>query len=262
MKNSTDITVILDRSGSMSTIAHDMEGGFDSYIEAQRKQNTDEVTVSLFQFDTDYQPVYQGVPLANVPKLSLVPRGGTALYDAIGRTIVATGERFSNLPEHERPSKVIMLIITDGGENSSKEYLDPNRLKEMIKHQTDVYNWTFVFLGANQDAMFTAQTLGINVANSLTFAANTKGTTAVFDKLSAKTSMYRSFSGEEKGRGAMCMSYGDEDRQEQVDAGAFQGATQSVPSNTLTPEQIAITPEQIAKLKTLSRRSLTATHTI
>jgi uncharacterized protein YegL len=255
MKNAIDITVVLDRSGSMSNIVSDMEGGFDSFIAEQRKQNTDEASVSLYQFDDKYETVYEGVSLANVPKMRLVPRGGTALYDAIGRSIVATGERLGRLDESQRPNKVILLIITDGGENSSIEYKDPNKIKEMIKHQTEVYSWTIVFLGANQDALFTAQTLGINVNNSLTFASNSVGSKAVFDKLSMKTSSYRGMGASAApGSGTMFMSYGDEDRQEQMDAGAFQGTTQV----TVTNVAGQLTPEQVAKLKTISRGTLTA----
>jgi len=253
MKNATDITVILDRSGSMANIVADMEGGFDSFITEQKKQNVDDVTVSLFQFDDNYQPVYEGVALRNVPKMRLIPGGSTALYDAIGRTIVATGARFRNLPESERPNKVVVLIITDGGENASREYRDPSRIRDMIKHQTDVYNWTFVFLGANQDAVFTAQTIGISANNSLTYASNSRGTKSAFDMLNLKTSSYRSaVSGQ--GMGATCMSFSNEDRDEQVKA----GVNPSQVGISLTSTGTGLTDEQIAQMKALSQAKLNA----
>jgi hypothetical protein len=99
-----------------------------------------------------------------------VPRGYTALLDAIGRSVNETGESLASMPESERPGLVTVMIVTDGGENSSKEFTN-QKVREMIEHQTNVYSWKFSFLGANQDAFSTAGGLGINpsgVANYTT----------------------------------------------------------------------------------------------
>src|SRR5262245_2857992 len=101
-----EIVVLLDRSGSMQSIAKDMEGGFDHFIKEQKLVPGD-CKVSLYQFDTDYEAVYVGKPLAEVPRCELKARGSTALNDAFGRTINATGARLAAMPEHERPSKVV-----------------------------------------------------------------------------------------------------------------------------------------------------------
>ena len=113
-------------------------------------------------------------PLDAVPELTqdrFVPRGGTALYDAQGKTIVALGEELAAMPESERPSKVIIMTLTDGMENSSKEYTLA-MISTLIKEQREKYNWDFVFLGANQDAVKTAGTMNIPMGSAITYSAN------------------------------------------------------------------------------------------
>lgn len=171
--NYTDITVILDRSGSMSSVRKDMEGGLNQFFDDQKKV-PGRCVASLFQFDTEHDVVFSGMNISDVPKVELVPRGGTALLDAIGRTLAVLGERFKAMPEHERPGKVIVIIVTDGQENSSLEFrLDA--IKKAIETQRDTYKWEFVFLGANQDAIQEAAQLGVVGANAMTYAANSGG---------------------------------------------------------------------------------------
>lgn len=189
-KDKTDITVILDRSGSMSTIAKDMEGGLNTFFNAQ-KELTGECTASLVQFDDHYDIIFKNIPVKDVPVVQLVPRGWTALYDAIGKTISAKGVELAALPESERPEKVIVVIITDGQENSSKEY-NSKMVNDMITLQQDTYKWEFVFLGANQDAIKTATNLGINVNNAMTYAASSKGVGVSLSSLTRNVSAYAS----------------------------------------------------------------------
>lgn len=118
--NLTHLYFLLDRSGSMQSIKDDTEGGFDAFIAEQRSQPGD-CRVTLAQFDDRYEEVYQDVPVADVPPLSLSPRGSTALLDSIGRLLGEAGGRLAALPEHERPGVVIVGIMTDGHENSSRE---------------------------------------------------------------------------------------------------------------------------------------------
>lgn len=121
----TDIVVVLDRSGSMAGIKFDMEGGFNTFI-AKQREIAGVCRVSLYQFDTVYEPVYQGIQVQEVPLLELVPRGGTALYDALAKTIVTTGERLAKMAEPDRPGKVVFIVITDGAENASEEHKGPD----------------------------------------------------------------------------------------------------------------------------------------
>ena len=162
-KDKTELVLVVDRSGSMQTIKNDAEGGINSFIEEQKKA-TGEATFTLCQFDTEYEFVNKSTPIQEVVPYRLVPRGGTALNDAIGRTINETGERLAALPEHERPGMVIFLVVTDGQENSSREFTGP-QIKEMIEHQKNKYNWNFNFLGTEEDSIGTARDLGFqNVA--------------------------------------------------------------------------------------------------
>jgi len=208
----TDIVFVLDRSGSMNVVAADTIGGFNKFIEDQ-KAIPGEVTVSLYQFNNEYEPVFEGIKLAEVKPLSdktFVPRGSTALLDAVGRTITAVGNRLSVLKEDKRPSKVLFVIVTDGEENSSREFRI-EKIKEMVTHQTDRYQWSFVFLGANIDAFSTAGSFGIAQASTLQYAHNQVGTKALYDSLSNSAASYRA--------GAVkCASFTEDDRKKQEDA--------------------------------------------
>ncbi len=129
----TDITLVVDRSGSMQEIQSDAEGGVNAFIEKQAEE-PGEALLTLVQFDTEYEFVHKGVPIEKVPKYELAPRGMTALLDAVGRAINETGERLAKMPEPDRPGLVIFVIMTDGMENSSKEFTK-SQIKEMIEEQ-------------------------------------------------------------------------------------------------------------------------------
>lgn len=186
----TEILVICDRSGSMDTIAADMEGGLRQFIVDQQEVGG-ECYLSLAQFDHEYQMLHLGVPIAQVPDYHLVPRGSTALLDAIGRATTELGERLSAMPEEDRPGHVVVLIITDGFENSSREWV-LEKVKARIQEQTDQYSWTFMYLGANQDAIQAGAGLGVATANSLTYNASPVGAQNVFAAASAATTRSRS----------------------------------------------------------------------
>jgi hypothetical protein len=137
-KGFTDITFIVDRSGSMSSVATDTIGGFNSYVKKQRETNVGECRMSFNQFDEIFEEVYQNLDIKEVKDLddkTFVPRGWTALLDAVGNTIENKGKYYNDLPEHERPEKVLIVILTDGEENASKKY-SYNQIQEMVKHQT------------------------------------------------------------------------------------------------------------------------------
>lgn len=165
--------------------------GFNEFVKGQ-KATPGECRLKLVQFDHAYEEVFDK-PLSEVPDLTLetfVPRGNTALLDAMGRTIVSLGESLAKTPEDERPSKVIVMILTDGHENASREYTQ-NKIAEMVAHQTDHYQWDFVFLGSNQDAVLTASRYGIPSTSALTYQPTREGTRRVMRAAMASVSSRR-----------------------------------------------------------------------
>lgn len=210
----TDISIVLDRSGSMESVRSDTIGGFNAFL-ADQVEAGGAATITLVQFDDVYEVVYSAIPLTDAKRLdnsTFVPRGSTALLDAIGRTIQATGKRLEAMTDDQRPEKVVFVILTDGLENASKEFT-AQKVNDMLSHQRDVYKWEFVFLGANQDAITTAANLGIHAANSLTYAANSAGVKHAFRSLSKQLAGYRAGVSAQVG-------FSDEDREQQRKAGA------------------------------------------
>jgi Mg-chelatase subunit ChlD len=208
----TDITFVLDRSGSMGSIKGATIESFNGFVHSQRT-GAGTAQLTLIQFDDQYEQVYSATSLHQVPDLNeqtFVPRGATALLDAMGRAIAATGERLRQLPEHERPGNVVFVTLTDGYENASRDY-SLLRLNEMIREQREKYSWQFVFLGANQDAIATAAKMDIGADHAMTFAATFGGTGAAFGAVDRKMHKMRHarFSGDASGS----MKFDDEDRE-------------------------------------------------
>jgi hypothetical protein len=145
------------------------ESGLNHFV-AQQQQRPGAANFTLVQFDTEYEFVHKAADIRTVGRCHLAPRGSTALLDAVGRAINETGERLRNMPEAARPGLVVFVIITDGQENSSHEFTRA-QVRDMIRHQQDVYQWQFTFLGANQDAFAEAGGLGIPSAAAANFAA-------------------------------------------------------------------------------------------
>jgi len=194
-KNLVELIVILDRSGSMISIQKDMIGGYNNFIKEQKKLPTD-LKVSFYQFDTGnptVETIYEQLDITKVPELTtetFIPRGGTPLLDAVATVINKVGKRLSDTPENERPEKVLLLVITDGEENSSIEF-NGEKVKEMIQHQESVYKWEFVYLGANQDAWAVGSMMGFKNSSTLSYVANAVGTNSMWDSVSRKTMNYR-----------------------------------------------------------------------
>jgi hypothetical protein len=191
----TAIMIILDESPSMENCTDETIQGFNIYLTEQKK-DPKPATLSLIKFDRTYRVEYIDKPLAEAPELTALsykPGGaGTALYDSVGRGILELGKRLAAKPDADRPDKVIVVIITDGQENSSREF-DGNRVREMVKEQTEKYSWTFVFLGADIDAEEGAATLGIAPSAAAKYK---KGTgVGTYSVLSNATSRARGGSG-------------------------------------------------------------------
>lgn len=188
----TDIAVVLDRSGSMQSIKDATLDGFNKFLEEQ-KAAPGECSLTLVQFDDHYEVVHKAIDIKDVPHLTastFVPRGTTALLDAMGKLINDTGARLQSIPEDQRPDKVIFVVITDGAENASREF-KREQIFEMVSHQRDKYSWEFVFLGANIDSIATATSLGFQGSNAMNYVASDKGTRSAWVSLSNSMTSYR-----------------------------------------------------------------------
>lgn len=185
------ITVILDRSGSMNSVRSDMEGAFDAFIAGQRAQ-PGECTVSLHQFHyncgLDLETVYEDCPLATVPRMHLIPGGGTPLLDAIGTVLTTARARRDEMDPAQRPHPIV-VIITDGLENSSCEWTAAG--VRVLTRALQDEGWLFTYLGANQDAFSAAGLIGVPAAAVMDWAATPAGTRGMAGGMSAMVSRTR-----------------------------------------------------------------------
>ena len=170
--NYTALMLIIDRSGSMSSIRDDMVGGLNGLLEEQKKQ-PGLLTVSVVSFDNAVELPHRMAAPSGVT-VELDPRGATALYDAMGFGINTMASDIDALPEHAKPSTVQIIVVTDGEENASGEY-SGKLIKKLVTEKTKSENWDFVFLGANQDAVMKAAELGIGEGSALTYDAGSEG---------------------------------------------------------------------------------------
>ena len=173
-KDFTDITVVLDRSQSMSSCREEAESGLNHFVKEQQEL-PGHANFTLVKFDDKYEVAYNAINIKKVEKCTLEPRGMTALLDAVGRTINDTGERLSKIAHDYRPGLVVFVIVTDGQENSSHEFTK-SQIRGMIEKQQSEFSWQFTFLGANQDAFAEAAGLGISPISTMTYSTDkTKG---------------------------------------------------------------------------------------
>jgi Mg-chelatase subunit ChlD len=186
--DTTLLVLVVDRSGSMESIREDMEGGIKTLLSEQAVEEGI-CLVTLVQFDDNYEVVAQGVPASELMTYRLVPRGSTALLDAIGRTISDVRARVEALDPSDRPGHIVFAVITDGMENASKEW---SRLQVMdsVKARIDE-GWNFTFLGANQDAIQEGSNLGMAAASSLTYSASADGAREAMSSVSASVRRMR-----------------------------------------------------------------------
>lgn len=151
---------VIDESGSMYNSVNDVLGGFKQLIEDQKKDEKGECIVSLYKFNGVVHNQFIGKDVREVEDLQYSPNGSTALFDAVGSAIDEIGAWLRRMPEDKRPSKNMIVIMTDGEENSSSRY-STEKVKSMIKHQEDKYDWTFVYMGTELDNFDDADNLGI-----------------------------------------------------------------------------------------------------
>lgn len=160
--NLLHICFVLDESGSMYNSVDDVIGGFEKLIDEQKGEKNGECIISLYRFSNTVKRDYIGKPVGEVPKLTYSPGGCTAMNDGVGTAIDEIGKWLSDMDESERPSKNMIVIMTDGKENASKEY-DFDVVKRKIKHQEEKYSWTFVYMGTNLQDLKDANRLGIKM---------------------------------------------------------------------------------------------------
>jgi Mg-chelatase subunit ChlD len=202
--NRTLLVLVVDRSGSMASIREDMEGGIATLLGEQRHE-AGECLVTLAQFDTEYELVWDRLPIAEAKSYRLVPRGSTALLDAMGRTMAVTAERIAAMGEGERPGTVVFVVVTDGLENSSVEWTHP-QVTEAVQRHMEKDGWQFTFLGANQDAIAEGGRVGVAAASSLTYDATAAGVSA--SMAAASSAIGRVRRGEDRS-----LRYSEADRQ-------------------------------------------------
>jgi hypothetical protein len=169
-----EIICVLDKSGSMHSVATDAVGGFNAFLKAQ-KEVPIPANITVCWFDDGFKVGYEG-DLKSAPDVSSWPNGGmTALFDAIGKAFKHTGDRFAK----ENPEKVILAILTDGFENASKEF-SKDTVANLIKEHREKYGWEVVFLAADQDAWELGAQLNISAGS--TYSYSSKDTTRGFDQ--------------------------------------------------------------------------------
>lgn len=184
-KGLTELVFILDKSGSMSGLEKDTIGGFNSMLTKQQELNQ-ECFITTVLFDNNYELLHDRINLKAVSPLTNKEYsigGSTALLDAIGKTINKLISVQKHTAQEYQAEKVMMVIITDGEENSSREY-STEKIKSLIEHQKTKYGWEFIFLGANIDSVETASTIGIDADRATNYHADKVGVSVNFMAMS------------------------------------------------------------------------------
>lgn len=190
--NATELVFILDRSGSMAGLEKDTIGGFNAMLKKQ-KEVEGECRITTVLFDNQINILHDRLDIQAIGSLTekdYQVGGSTALLDAIGSTINKIGNVQKHSAYEHSASKVLFVIITDGEENSSREF-SSERVKKMTEHQMKKYNWEFIFLGANIDAVETSKMYGIRPDRTQNYHADAKGVNLNFDVMSKTVASFR-----------------------------------------------------------------------
>lgn len=179
-KEDLDLIFLMDRSGSMSGSEKDTIGGFNSFVQREKKKEF--ITrVTTILFDDKYEVLYKRKSIYEVDELTdkqYWVRGCTALLDAIGKTI--------NTFDKEIDNKVLFVIMTDGLENSSREFS-----KEQIRSLINSHNWEFIFIGADIDSYSEAGHLGIEKSRTANYRKSKRGFEDVYTSIENATNCMR-----------------------------------------------------------------------
>ena len=212
----THISIVLDKSASMSGLTSSTIEGFNSFLRAQ-KDVEGEATLTLVQFAEHSTTLTDMQPIINADELNIrnytANGNSTALLDALGRTMNNTEHQLSEMDDDQKPEKVIFVVITDGEENSSQEFIQ-NQIMTMINRHRDEDKWEFVFIGANQDAIQAGGNIGVRAGLALNYDQSVVGTQSMYCSLTRGMTSYRS-----KGLDESLSDdfFSDEDREAQED---------------------------------------------
>ena len=190
--NFIHVCFVIDESGSMSGTEADVIGGFKRVIDEQKANSAGTCSVTYYTFDHNVKQVYMGKDIKDVEYIDdkYHPGGCTALFDAVGTAIDEVGKWLDGMKEEDKPEKNLIVVMTDGGENSSKEY-SASKVKEMIKHQEDKYNWEFIYMGSDLKDAKDANSLGFSTrlySSKANYAAN-------YDMINSVLTCYRGDAG-------------------------------------------------------------------
>ncbi len=191
-KNLTELVMILDKSGSMGGLESDTIGGYNAMLQKQ-KELDGECVITTVLFSHHYELLHDRIDIRAVEPITskeYFVGGSTALLDAIGSTIHKIINVQKNTAEDYRAEKVMFVIITDGEENSSREY-SSSKVKEMIEQQKSKHGWEFVFLGANIDAVETAGRFGISADRAVDYVPDAAGTELNYRMMSEAVAGFR-----------------------------------------------------------------------
>ena len=191
-KGLTELVFILDKSGSMGGLESDTIGGYNSMLEKQ-KAVEGECHITTVLFDNNYELLHDRIDIKAVSPITekeYSVGGSTALLDAIGMTINKIGNAQKHTADDYRAEKVMFVIITDGEENSSREY-STEKVKAQIERQKEKYGWEFIFLGANIDAVETANRFGIGADRAQNYHADSEGVELNFSVMSEAVAAFR-----------------------------------------------------------------------
>ena len=186
-----NINCILDMSGSMNSIIEDARKGFNEFLKEQ-KQSKHKIKFTLMFFDTSFYIPYKNKNIKKVKKVNkdtYYANGGTALYDAIGISIDDYIDKLGKTPKERRADKTLFVILTDGEENSSKKY-HKDLIKSMVTEMREEFKAEFIYLGANQDSCFQAESMGMNGNNSFDYDATSDGISIAYANMSKAASYY------------------------------------------------------------------------
>lgn len=214
----TELIFILDRSGSMGSMQEEAIGGFNSFLKEQQGL-PDKANLTLVLFDNNYELVYNGMNINDVVPLTsdTYKLGGTtALLDAIGRTVNDVNKRLTSTVkcgscghESQKPKgKVLVAVLTDGLENASSDF-SKKQINELIDKQSKEFDWQFMFLAANQDAISEGTGLGMIANSSVNYSFDSRGMTRGFSTLNASSKLRRGLTRESYNNVVDSMSLND-----------------------------------------------------
>jgi uncharacterized protein YegL len=192
-KNVTELVFILDKSGSMAGLEADTIGGYNAMLKKQQKAEGEAIVTTVL-FDHEYHLLHDRIKVRGISPITSEDYevgGTTALLDAIGFTIQKIVNVQKRTYEAERAGKVLFIITTDGLENASREFT-ASRIKKMVQHQKEKYGWEFMFLGANIDAISTAEQFGIDEDFAVDYHADSMGTQLNYEIVSEAVMKIRS----------------------------------------------------------------------